>query len=181
MQFQSTLPVWGATAVSGCFGQLLVISIHAPRVGSDMQVRPGAVHNGYYFNPRSPWGERPYDLLSSRRCTIFQSTLPVGGATIREVTNTAQSEFQSTLPVGGATDSNSDFTKSFTISIHAPRVGSDHDFCNYFLKEEIFQSTLPVWGATDITYLAMMTDVISIHAPRVGSDMRSREPEPNIR
>ena len=102
----------------------VIISIHAPRGGSD-GLAVAYSREAINFNPRSPWGERPYDLLSSRRCTIFQSTLPVGGATIREVTNTAQSEFQSTLPVGGATDSNSDFTKSFTISIHAPRVGSD--------------------------------------------------------
>ncbi len=56
--FQSTLPVWGATAegyeVDGDTG----ISIHAPRVGSDLRHRPGR------------------DLRFQ-----FQSTLPVWGAT----------------------------------------------------------------------------------------------------
>ena len=83
-QFQSTLPVWGATfgiwpiSNSSCisihaprvgsdchchFNHLKsqTISIHAPRVGSDDWARDGKlVHPN--FNPRSPCGERP--LLS---------------------------------------------------------------------------------------------------------------------
>ena len=56
------------------------------------------------FNPRSPWGERLFDT----RCAhdtycIFQSTLPVGGATISWYPKTLSFVFQSTLPVGGAT------------------------------------------------------------------------------
>ena len=34
-EFQSTLPVWGATAGSGSTLRAALISIHAPRVGSD--------------------------------------------------------------------------------------------------------------------------------------------------
>ena len=36
-----------------------------------------------------------------------------------------QAQFQSTLPVWGETDVSQLFTKSFTISIHPPRVGRD--------------------------------------------------------
>ena len=36
--FQSTLPVWGATAGYMCRGNLEGISIHAPRVGSDLVI-----------------------------------------------------------------------------------------------------------------------------------------------
>ena len=55
--FQSTLPVWGATthcrrSVSGS-----QISIHAPRVGSDSHNHSSLLLH-YYFNPRSPCGER---------------------------------------------------------------------------------------------------------------------------
>ena len=35
--FQSTLPVWGATTGYRRFNQSLNISIHAPRVGSDVK------------------------------------------------------------------------------------------------------------------------------------------------
>ena len=63
LRFQSTLPVWGATWAQ--FRRVLqgVISIHAPRVGSDLQLLPGG-HPGIDFNPRSPCGERP----RRRRC-----------------------------------------------------------------------------------------------------------------
>ena len=56
--FQSTLPVWGATAKRGRLAGFLRISIHAPRVGSDgcWQCRQAGFG---YFNPRSPCGERP--------------------------------------------------------------------------------------------------------------------------
>ena len=58
MMFQSTLPVWGATdngSLSGISGE---VSIHAPRVGSDLPI----INN----------------LVPGAR---FQSTLPVWGAT----------------------------------------------------------------------------------------------------
>ena len=57
-QFQSTLPVWGATERLGLVGLRVRISIHAPRVGSDRG--PGAARcTTTHFNPRSPCGERP--------------------------------------------------------------------------------------------------------------------------
>ena len=78
------------------------------------------------FNPRSPWGERlavieqiaavlpisihaprgGSDFATGRKSlspAIFQSTLPVGGATPMTVLSTPRNQFQSTLPVGGAT------------------------------------------------------------------------------
>ena len=56
--FQSTLPVWGATLRGGFLLVAEVISIHAPRVGSD-----------------------PTSWTSVRFHLLFQSTLPVWGAT----------------------------------------------------------------------------------------------------
>ena len=102
-----------------------MISIHAPRGGSD-------------------------SLPNSARYSfgIFQSTLPVGGATLpnradrsagiyfnprspwgerrggRQERGTGR-RFQSTLPVGGATKSVSGASPQTYISIHAPRGGSD--------------------------------------------------------
>ena len=55
--FQSTLPVWGATADGELVERLTQISIHAPRVGSDPRT-PGKFYPTPYFNPRSPCGER---------------------------------------------------------------------------------------------------------------------------
>jgi len=79
-----------------------VISIHAPRVGSDFNSARG-VSFGRYFNPRSPCGERPASHGIS----------------------THEERFQSTLPVWGATKIRLNIAHRVDISIHASRVGSD--------------------------------------------------------
>ena len=58
---------------------------------------------------------------------IFQSTLPVRGATISTPPRPmVWKKFQSTLPVRGATVGRTFPTKEAAISIHAPREGSDY-------------------------------------------------------
>ena len=123
------------------------ISIHAPRGGSDL-LRRFRADIAPYFNPRSPWGERLNHKRNQITSVEFQSTLPVGGATWRlcpgilpakdfnprspwgerrssSVYREPFRAFQSTLPVGGATQSDCYRRKLQTISIHAPRGGSD--------------------------------------------------------
>ena len=79
--------------------------------------------------------------------------------------------FQSTLPVWGATGLGDLFDSSKVISIHAPRMGSDHHHWQFLLRRGRFQSTLPVWGATSKSpRKTLVTAEISIHAPRMGSD-----------
>ena len=56
-RFQPTLPARGATGQHAEQSERLSISTHAPRTGSDVAVmllRPAP----WYFNPRSPHGER---------------------------------------------------------------------------------------------------------------------------
>ena len=149
IRFQSTLPVRGATSFSraafagSCYfnprspcgdrrgaGRRIrgnrLISIHAPRAGSDDEPRAGrGVPRD--FNPRSPCGERrefgQYATAASQQISIhapragsdyaagdyrynapgFQSTLPVRGATGINLTAGRWELFQSTLPVRGAT------------------------------------------------------------------------------
>ena len=145
-KFQSTLPARGATMNHLTGVVACDISIHAPRTGSDesltrltragsdfnprsphgerlkRRVRPGGTED---FNPRSPHGER---RRTSRRCSsssAFQSTLPARGATGEPPGEARLDLFQSTLPARGAT-SRTGFCCSLTsISIHAPRTGSD--------------------------------------------------------
>ena len=145
--FQSTLPVGGATVLSEVIHADHMISIHAPRGGSDSnQARFFLAH--VYFNPRSPWGERLGGSLLLSFHSLFQSTLPVGGATRK-----------TTFP-----------RTTKAISIHAPRGGSDNigDRVAVWIGDfnprspwgerrrgsfkintpKTFQSTLPVGGAT---------------------------------
>ena len=171
MEFQSTLPAWGATGDTSPIEIKIKISIHAPRMGSD------------FFNTTS---------LSSSR--IFQSTLPAWGATLALwVSSCTTDDFNPRSPHGERRLYSSDRSLSECdfnprsphgerrrargsphyqpeISIHAPRMGSDKHwypsigFCNKF------QSTLPAWGATLPFLAGHIVVYISIHAPRMGSD-----------
>ena len=80
----------------------LQISIHAPRVGSDNRNQVTSVKTGN-FNPRSPCGERLGAIGNVLDSALFQSTLPVWGATEVITINFKTFLFQSTLPVWGAT------------------------------------------------------------------------------
>ena len=212
--FQSTLPVGGATKLERTTKECAEISIHAPRGGSDHLLR-GMPPQGEisihaprggsdpplwqscrpvsYFNPRSPWGERQREINNLEDIQIFQSTLPVGGATCHLLADALQlGQFQSTLPVGGATKFSHAAIMDAVISIHAPRGGSDLVTQPGLLQKRLFQSTLPVGGATrcvlttssaaafpstlpvgGATSQQRYSDLcvsISIHAPRGGSD-----------
>ena len=80
--FQSTLPARGATLLGNTIWNHHLISIHAPRTGSDAaasRTAPAATD----FNPRSPHGERRSRGRPLRAGAHgFQSTLPARGATI---------------------------------------------------------------------------------------------------
>ena len=107
------------------------ISIHAPRVGSDLPLLRGE-SRPRYFNPRSPCGERlSRSTLSSLRYMISIHAPRVGSDKRRRWSRLWLS-----------------------ISIHAPRVGSDRCRFRWFSPLTAFQSTLPVWGATNCQFAA---------------------------
>ena len=81
MGFQSTLPMRGATNEAEVEDFCQLISIHAPHAGSDARSGPAGAA-GRDFNPRSPCGERQCTGDLSKRSGVFQSTLPMRGATI---------------------------------------------------------------------------------------------------
>ena len=109
--------------------------------------------------------------------------------------------FQSTLPVGGATHYRTAMNRVSGVSIHTPRGGSDHllrrFFCDGFWFQStlpvggatatpihiktpcsVFQSTLPVGGATYQSDGHHYHQKVSIHTPRGGSDLTSLSGEP---
>ena len=102
--------------------------------------------------------------------------------------------FQFTHPVWGATTSSHLCVYPLGVSIHAPRVGCDHEVQQVRLELRAFQFTHPVWGATTIPHKTdclsprfnsrtpcgvrlnnawadARSDKVSIHAPRVGCDL----------
>ena len=123
--FQSTLPVRGATVTTKPMYACSVISIHAPRAGSDPFRGRGRRSAGYfnprspcgerraavrprsrraYFNPRSPCGERR-QASDTRRCGYrhFNPRSPCGERLVQLADKLVLYTFQSTLPVRGAT------------------------------------------------------------------------------
>ena len=104
-----------------------LISIHAPRVGSD------------------------YLALRERLSASISIHAPrVGSDTFVLCIGKYRDGFQSTLPVWGATVLLTGYNHLVAISIHAPRVGSDIIAGTRLVCIiPVFQSTLPVWGATD--------------------------------
>ena len=95
---------------------------------------------------------------------------PRGGSDTHKVYLPSKFLFQSTLPVGGATLRLAVITQMYYISIHAPRGGSDMLVMRLSLMSFLFQSTLPVGGATVPILPLLIILKISIHAPRGGSD-----------
>ena len=117
-EFQSTLPVRGATQALSSPAGAALISIHAPREGSDADK---ALERGtaYQFQSTLPVRGATFRLQNSTRPGRFQSTLPVRGATPSSFTGETRPQFQSTLPVRGATFSL--FTKKFLKQNFNPR------------------------------------------------------------
>ena len=122
--FQSTLPVWGATWEYPSTLHSKYISIHAPRVGSDILRQCTNIKRKIFQSTLPVWGAT-MAVCQTFWATRFQSTLPVWGATEPVVMHYLWVEFQSTLPVWGATSPLFSLSIALSISIHAPRVGSD--------------------------------------------------------
>ena len=127
----------------------ILISIHAPREGSDHR-RADCGQSAGHFYPRSPRGERPAPRPTMQKQVLFLSTLPARGATARAPAHHA---------------------KAGLISIHAPREGSDGRDVNQMCGDGLFLSTLPARGATAVHRQLQGAGRISIHAPREGSDL----------
>ena len=129
----------------------------------------GAGRTGY-FNPRSPCGERPQLPELRPASSLFQSTLPVWGATRCITVHCSNFRFQSTLPVWGATEAPDVMPYYPEISIHAPRVGSDYQRAKQRPRRKDFNPRSPCGERRCTMVTAQDDEFISIHAPRVGSD-----------
>ena len=169
--FQSTLPARGAT-----------------------RLHPRSICRHRHFNPRSPHGERPAGAGHTSAPRIyFNPRSPHGERRSKNVLFFASIYFNPRSPHGERRTSGIVQSSQRTISIHAPRTGSDDWRRSWTTSASAFQSTLPARGATPpvpgakpvLIYFnprsphgerlrlarALDTTVeISIHAPRTGSD-----------
>jgi len=152
--FQSTPPVWGATFSHPNVLSMLIVSIHAPRVGGD-----------------------PYDKDSADDKTVSIHAPRVGGDGVCYNTDTVKrGRFNPRPPCGGRRFTPLIWTVSGCFNPRPP-CGGRHCGLLYGPGQSGFQSTPPVWGATFFLFLSFTGIKVSIHAPRVGGDeLRRRNP-----
>ena len=131
------------------------------------------------FNPRSPHGERHCKAPRLSPRGTFQSTLPARGATPRRVAGNRIVSISIHAPRTGSDARTSAAIPDVPISIHAPRTGSDTTADRWFAFFPAFQSTLPARGATCSGCSRPIQPEISIHAPRTGSDTDALSPLPS--
>ena len=146
-EFQSTLPAWGETADDCARVLALLISIHSPRMGRDIQ-RERALYAGEDFNPLSPHGERHGIALVPQRAEQFQSTLPAWGET-KECRRK---------------------TDEHGISIHSPRMGRDVELVHEGRLLVDFNPLSPHGERPATVWALSAREKISIHSPRMGRD-----------
>ena len=140
--FQSTLPARGATGFFLQRADAELISIHAPRTGSDPGCRFGRLPASISIHaPRT--GSDVAQAVEGHRRQRFQSTLPRTGSDVCvHLVHT-----------------------SLVISIHAPRTGSDATgSAPPPAQEQDFNPRSPHGGATTMTCNGHTYTVISIHA-----------------
>ena len=173
------------------------ISIHAPRGGSDAHGLGPFIYSRN-FNPRSPWGERPAIMAAVALSNHFNPRSPWGERRAPPSSVFTLKVFQSTLPVGGATLRLTEESCGHKISIHAPRGGSDiamafvvdafNDFnprspwgerpspgADFTGGAQHFNPRSP-WGERHLKLPETPGfNIISIHAPRGGSDSKDAQ------
>ena len=171
LRFQSTLPLRGVTCAA-CGSKLAwvfqsTLPLRGVTTRSSSQARPApnfnphspcrerlSTHNTsffrFYFNPCSPCGERPSVMSPTKPPLLFQSTLPLRGATgtVRAAHNHRRISIH--VPPAGATCRPFRQCRVDGISIHVPLAGSDK--------------------ADGTTWICL---IISIHTPLAGSDFRA--------
>ena len=152
-----------------CHAASVPISIHAPREGSDLLIEFSRGKKLLFQSTLPVRGATYGKSKQVARCG-FQSTLPVRGATDALHVNLRRAEFQSTLPVRGATlalvftTSTPGFQSTLPVRRATEKIRKARTV-------ELFQSTLPVRGATGRFSGLHPACSISIHAPREGSGL----------
>ena len=133
---------------------MATISIHAPLTGSDKQFR-SHIPERPYFNPRSPYGERPSGTPSESICAYFNPRSPYGERLLQPGRQHNPQDFNPRSPYGERPTSKAAIQAMQNFNPRSP-----------YGERPVFAdpvSTQPV---------------ISIHAPLTGSDyQRQRRPK----
>ena len=122
------------------------------------------------FNPRTPYGMRPYSFYLPPLVKEFQSTHPLRDATkINFIPMPTSTDFNPRTPYGMRPDLDTQKTVIFLFqSTHPLRDATLHMSLSF--RQQRFQSTHPLRDATKEMLDNQTTELISIHAPLTGCD-----------
>ena len=167
-QFQSTLPAWGATKSFTNFRRKSIISIHAPRMGSDKTYITSGLTWGISIH--APRMGSDANREQKKQFQIFQSTLPAWGATMASQKDDACNHFNPRSPHG---ERQQTVYKGLRRMNHFnPRSphGERLELCPLVLPVGRISIHAPRMGSDICASSACSAFFISIHAPRMGSD-----------
>ena len=169
VRFLSTLPARGATRGGDVCFRCGIISIHAPREGSDVAGSRNRVEYPIFLSTLPARGatEAVGPLFEVDSISIHA---PREGSDLKRIPHrSAGRKFLSTLPARGATDmDDAKFIERLFLSTLPARGATAH--CWRSWSKLAFLSTLPARGATHVDNGQFAKQDISIHAPREGSD-----------
>ncbi len=144
------------------------ISIHAPHAGSDVVF--GATNlASRIFQSTLPM--RGATLLCASSCRVlcdFNPRSPCGERLYEAVTEVSDSLFQSTLPMRGATPAAAPAGPAVRFQSTLPMRGAT-SFRSIIASSKIFQSTLPMRGATSCTSSKHITGPFQSTLPMRGA------------
>ena len=148
--FQSTLPARGATtAIIACNQSHDIISIHAPRTGSDLlSFQPSRKWRGISIHAPRTGSDAAVNAAIGQFADISIHAPRTGSDAPSASRLTASRHFNPRSPHGERRSSSPGGHQHARISIHAPRTGSDADGLTPQRIQIKFQSTLPARGAT---------------------------------
>ena len=170
-KFLSTPPAWGATLRRAHAHTRRIISIHAPRMGSDARLQNYSQRKEGISIHAPRMGSDAAGLGFAQTLWKFLSTPPAWGATrlvwgllrhsgnfyprpphgerpLKAAYPTGQADFYPRPPHGERREGLSINNNIKGISIHAPRMGSDAIWSSLRATAKRFLSTPPAWGAT---------------------------------
>ena len=149
--FQSTLPARGATPKGFPCMIARIISIHAPRTGSDSVLPPCGLTQLSFQSTLPARGATSDRWRSAVASGISIHAPRTGSDTLRSsVPRVLPNNFNPRSPHGERPIGRSLSLHPRNISIHAPRTGSDL-YEHMWQGARAFQSTLPARGATHLT------------------------------
>ena len=147
------------------------ISIHAPREGSDSYCNKRTCpYCAISIHAPREGSDQYFDVLGERY-EQFLSTLPVRGATCPFWCRTRRTLISIHAPREGSDVIVVGLFISVIISIHAPREGSDHDTPGGVFRPVAISIHAPREGSDSTARAMAPFPAISIHAPREGSDL----------